>query len=104
MSMTLLAPDVLKNLFICIIVSLAEYQAGVAHVYTQSNHLSGNLDAEFEILSKRFVIFKDFKTNVMLAQNCCAIPVDNSNDPVSLYLCKFATHDGVLKIYQCVII
>ena len=59
MSMTLLAPDVLKNLFICIIVSLAEYQAGVAHVYTQSNHLSGNLDAEFEILSKRFVIFKE---------------------------------------------
>ena len=57
--MTLLAPDVLKNLFICIIVSLAEYQAGVAHVYTQSNHLSGNLDAEFEILSKRFVIFKE---------------------------------------------
>ena len=52
MSMTLLAPDVLKNLFICIIVSLAEYQAGVAHVYTQSNHLSGNLDAELRFCPK----------------------------------------------------
>ena len=74
MSMTLLAPDVLKNLFICIIVSLAEYQAGVAHVYTQSNHLSGNLDAEFEILSKRFVIFKEvakFRSSLQIIPKSC---------------------------------